>query len=140
MNSRMHLVSPTTGEPLFDQDLHLEQSFHSDHMESTFFILGYVMLYDPLADFIYTNCLSIGRTKMHNTSETAASSSRRLRTRKASQSAAAPSDKAVHGDLKREGEPRPDDEAECESDPEAWEPLVPVVPDSQRPCPQTHPC
>ena len=104
-----------TGEPLFDQDLYLEQSFHSDHRESTFLVLGYVMPYDPLADLIYTNSLSIGRTKMRNTSETAASSSRRLRTCKATQSAAAPSDKAVHGDLKQEGEPRLDDEAECES-------------------------
>ena len=42
----------------------MEQSFHSDRRQKTYYGLGYVMPYYPLADLLYSNSMSIGRTKM----------------------------------------------------------------------------
>ena len=48
----------------------MEQFFDSDHRQKTYYGLGYVMPYDQLADLLYSNSMSIGRAKMHNTSPT----------------------------------------------------------------------
>ena len=48
----------------------MEQSFHSDRRQKTYYGLGYVMPHYPLADLLYSDSMSIGRAKMHNTSPT----------------------------------------------------------------------
>ena len=41
----------------------MEQFFDSDHRQKTYYGLGYVMRYDPLADLLYSNSMSIAGEK-----------------------------------------------------------------------------